>query len=104
MRKGDLSPLLHSRIVCSGSTLQVTSQLVAIDCRSVRQELTNYTEGDLTPALRAKIDEHLQGCPDCRAMYDGTRNVIVLLGGKDILQLPQGFSQRLRNRLLAQTR
>jgi len=46
----------------------------------------------------------LQGCPDCRAMYDGTRNVIVLLGGKDILQLPQGFSQRLRNRLLAQTR
>ena len=84
--------------------MQVTSQLVAIDCRAVRQELTNYMEGDLSPALRTVIDKHLRACAHCHALYDGSRNVALLLGGNNVFQLPRGFSQRLYDRLLTQAR
>jgi len=84
--------------------LQVTSQLVAIDCRAVRQDLVNYMEGDFPPALRAKIDEHLHACSQCAALYAGSSNIALLLGHQSAFQLPQGFSLRLHDRLQASLR
>src|SRR5438552_14520738 len=57
-------------------------------------------EGDLTPEMRIRIDHHLQNCSHCTAVYDGVRNVVRLLGNKNAIELPQGFSQRLYRRLL----
>jgi len=75
------------------------NQIVEIDCRQVWKELTNYMEGDLTPELRARITRHLEGCKHCTAVYDGTKIVVRLLGDERALELPQGFSQRLYQRL-----
>lgn len=77
-------------------------QIVEIDCREVWQEITNYIEGDLTPEVRGRVDRHLKECPHCRAVYDGSRNVVRLLGGNNVLELPTGFSQRLHRRLSAE--
>ena len=76
-------------------------QVVEIDCREVRKEITNYIESDLTPGMRERIDRHLRECAHCKAVYDGSHNVVRLLGGKNVLELPAGFSQRLHDRLLA---
>jgi anti-sigma factor (TIGR02949 family) len=77
-------------------------QLVEIDCREVWKEITEYIEGDLTPEMRERVDRHLKECPHCKAVYDGSRNVVRLLGGINVLELPTGFSQRLHRRLSAE--
>ena len=75
------------------------SNIVEIDCYQVRRELSDYLEGDVSPELRLRIEEHLQTCDHCRAVYDGLRNIVRLLGDEEVIELPEGFSQRLYNRL-----
>ena len=79
--------------------MQKPTQFVEIDCRQVWKELTNYIEGDLTPEMRDRIAHHLRGCKHCTAIYDGSRNLVRLLGDEKAIELPQGFSQRLYQRL-----
>ena len=74
--------------------------IIEIDCCQVCRELSDYLEGDLTPQLRLRIEEHLQTCDHCRAVYDGLRNIVRLLGDEELIELPEGFSQRLYKRLL----
>jgi len=76
------------------------TSIVEIDCQEVRRELVNYTEGDLTPELAERIEQHLKNCRHCRAVYDGVRNVVTLLGDQTAFALPQGFSQRLYLKLV----
>ena len=59
-------------------------------------------EGDLTPEMRDRITRHLEGCKHCTAIYDGTRNVVRLLGDEKAIELPVGFSERLFDRLVLQ--
>jgi len=75
--------------------------VVEIDCYKVRRELSNYLDVDLTPELRLKIDSHLAGCSHCTAVYDGARNVLTLLADDRLVEVPEGFSRRLHERLLA---
>jgi putative zinc finger protein len=72
-----------------------------LTCAEVLRELSNYMDAEVTEELRARIDRHVRGCPGCRALYDGLRNVIVLAGGGEVIALPAGFSERLRRRLAA---
>jgi hypothetical protein len=75
--------------------------VIEIDCYQVRRELSDYLERDLTPQLRLRIEDHLQSCDQCTAVYDGMRNVVRLLGDKELIELPEGFSQHLYKRLFA---
>ncbi len=80
------------------------TQTVEIDCRQVWQEFTHYLEGDVPPELRDRILRHLDTCKRCTAIHDGTRNIVRLLGDGKAIQLPQGFSERLFDRLLRDPR
>jgi predicted anti-sigma-YlaC factor YlaD len=71
-----------------------------ISCRQVREELTNYMEGDITPELRERVESHLAACSGCRVYYDNVRQVIRILGETEPIELPAGFSQRLYSRLM----
>jgi putative zinc finger protein len=75
------------------------SRMVEIDCAQVRRELSDYLEGDLTPELRIRIENHLGKCRHCTAVYDGMKNVVQLLGDEEAIELPKGFSERLYRRL-----
>ena len=72
---------------------------IEISCLEVWREISNYLEGDIDPELRRRIEEHVKVCEHCTAILDGTRNVIRLVADGDILQMPAGFSERLRKRL-----
>src|SRR5271165_2909965 len=87
------------RISPLGANCATVTQLLEIDCRRVWRELVNYTEGDLTPEMRDRITRHLQSCKHCTAVYDGSRNIVRLLGDKNAVELPPGFSRRLYERL-----
>ena len=74
-----------------------------LTCAEVLRELSNYIDEDVTPTLRQRIDAHVRICGGCRAIYDGVRNVITLVGEFETIELPQGFSQRLRQKVSGTT-
>ena len=72
---------------------------MVVKCEEVWREVSNYLDGDVSPDLRAAIDEHVRGCKGCTAVLDGTRNVVQLYGDERMLEVPLGFSHRLHRRL-----
>jgi len=74
-------------------------RFIEIECSQVRRVLSDYLEDDLAPELRVRIEEHLQDCDHCKAVHDGLRNIVLLLGDEEIIELPKGFSRRLYRRL-----
>jgi hypothetical protein len=89
------------RISSSGEDYVVlkSSVILEISCRAIREELTNYLEGDVTTELKTRIESHLARCTRCRVYYDSIRQVIHTLGKAEMIELPAGFSQRLYSRV-----
>src|SRR5258708_33546742 len=78
-----------------------------LKCEHVWNEISNYIEGDIEPALRSAMDAHFQTCQHCRSVLEGTRNVIALYSDERMIdeqtiEVPAGFGRRLEKRL-AQT-
>jgi hypothetical protein len=72
---------------------------VVIDCRHVWKEISNYIDDTVDADLRARMEAHFKGCHHCSAILDGTRNVIKLVGDDRVFDVPQGFGERLKQRL-----
>jgi len=72
---------------------------MVVACEQVWREVSNYLEGDIAPELRTAIDEHSRTCPRCRAVLEGTRNVVQIYGDERMVELPLGFSHRLHRKL-----
>lgn len=77
---------------------------MVVNCEHVWQEISNYLEDDVTPELRAAMDEHFRQCKHCTAVLEGTRNVLHLYGDGRLFELPMGFGWRLRRKLNASMR
>jgi anti-sigma factor (TIGR02949 family) len=73
--------------------------ILEISCLDVWREISNFLEGEVSPEMRRRIEEHLKVCDHCTAIYDGTRNVIRLVADGETYELPTGFGDRLRQRL-----
>jgi len=73
---------------------------MVVSCEHVWDEISNYVDGEVDTALRAAMEEHFKGCKHCTAVLDGTRNVVQLYGDDRLFELPAGFSQRLRRRIV----
>lgn len=71
----------------------------SVNCELVWREISNYLEGEVTPELRAAMDNHFHTCQRCRSVLEGTRNVIALYGDERMIEMPVGFSSRLEKRL-----
>ena len=74
-------------------------KVIEISCLEVWREISNYIDGDIDAELRARMEAHFKVCAHCNAVLDGTRNVVKLVGDGVVFQLPEGFSQRLYNRI-----
>ncbi len=72
---------------------------MVVNCEHVWSEVSNYLDDEVTPELRAAMEEHLRGCKHCSAVIAGTRNVIQLYGDQRLLEVPGGFSERMEQRL-----
>jgi hypothetical protein len=74
-------------------------KVIEISCVEVWREISNYIEGDLDPEVRARMEAHFKVCAHCTAVLDGTRNVIKLVADGVEYKMPDGFSQRLYDRI-----
>ena len=77
----------------------MTQSEYEISCRAVLREISNYLEKDVPDELRVRLQAHFQQCDHCRAILDGTGNLLRLVGDGRSFDLPTGFSQRLRQRI-----
>ena len=73
--------------------------MVVLTCDQVQRAVSSYMDADLRPELRLAVEQHVQKCRRCTAIYEGVSNVITLFGGGNVLELPAGFSSRLYQRL-----
>jgi RNA polymerase sigma-70 factor, ECF subfamily len=58
-----------------------------ISCRHVTRQLSGYIDGQLTPEVRAKIDEHLRLCDRCSIVLDTTRKLLYVAGDEKVFEL-----------------
>lgn len=77
---------------------------MVVNCEHVWQAISEYLEGDVSPELRAAMEQHFKECKHCTAVLDGARNVIRLYGDERLFELPAGFAARLQRRLAAAAR
>jgi len=74
-------------------------KVIEISCVEVWRQVSNYLENDVSPDLRERIEAHLRACAHCKAVVDGTKNVVRLITDGVEYELPEGFSQRLYYRI-----
>jgi anti-sigma factor (TIGR02949 family) len=70
-----------------------------LDCKHVWAQVSEYIDGSVTAEMREAIERHLANCRHCSAIYDSTRNILVLVGDERTFEVPTGFGDRLHNRL-----
>jgi anti-sigma factor RsiW len=75
-------------------------RVIEISCLEVWREISNYVDGDIDAELRTRMEAHFKVCAHCKAVVDGTRNVVKLVADGVEYDLPNGFSQRLYNKII----
>ncbi len=73
--------------------------VIEISCLEVWRELSNYVDDDVAPELRARMEAHFKSCAHCKAVLEGTRNVVKLVADGVEYELPSGFSDRLYRKI-----
>jgi anti-sigma factor (TIGR02949 family) len=74
-------------------------RVIEISCLEVWREISNYIDGEIDADLRARMEAHFSVCAHCKAIYDGTKNVVKLVGDGVEYQMPEGFSKRLYEKI-----
>ena len=69
--------------------------MIEISCEEVWREISNYVDNDVKSELRAQMEMHFKACAHCKAVVDGTRNVVKLVADGVEYEVPEGFSKRL---------
>jgi anti-sigma factor RsiW len=73
--------------------------VIEISCLEVWREISNYVDQDVAPELRARMEAHFKSCAHCKAVLDGTRNVVKLVADGVEYEIPRGFSERLYSKI-----
>jgi anti-sigma factor RsiW len=68
-----------------------------VTCREVVELMTDYLDGALSAADRAKFDHHLRGCDGCRAYLTQLRTARMLMGRIATEPVPETLKAELIN-------
>jgi hypothetical protein len=77
---------------------------MGISCEEVCRDISDYIDEDLDPIQRAALDQHFAQCRHCTALLDDMRNVIALYRDERVLAPPDGFHERLYQKLLGKSK
>jgi RNA polymerase sigma-70 factor, ECF subfamily len=59
-----------------------------VNCKQVTDQISNYIDNQLTPELRAKIEEHLRLCDRCAVVVDTVRKLLYVAGDENVFSVP----------------
>ena len=66
-----------------------------VNCETVLEQLSNFIDREIDPALRAEIEAHLKMCRRCTVLHDSLRKVLVIVADERAFEIPLGYSERL---------
>jgi anti-sigma factor RsiW len=70
-------------------------------CRALLGELSEYLDGDLSPARCRDLQRHLDACTCCGELADNLRKAIAICRAEGRRQLPPHVQARARRRIAA---
>ena len=73
--------------------------IVEISCFEVWKRISDFVDDEVEPELKERLEFHFGRCKHCKALLDGTRNVVALIGDEHAFELPPGVSQRITSEL-----
>lgn len=76
---------------------------MGIRCYNAWKAISDHIDGNLDPAHRRALNRHLARCGRCTAVLDSMRNLISLYHDERVFVLPDGFHERLEQRLREMT-
>ena len=70
-------------------------------CPDVVRLFSRYLEGDISPRTCARMEEHLAGCPSCRASCDALREVLQRCRTAPSPEVPPALQEKVRSAIRA---
>jgi hypothetical protein len=74
--------------------------IVEISCFEVWRRISDFVDDDVESDLKERLEFHFGRCKHCKALLDGTRNVVTLIGDEHAFDIPRGASERITSALL----
>jgi anti-sigma factor RsiW len=66
-----------------------------VNCETVLEQLSNFVDGDIGPALRSEIAAHLKMCHRCSVLHDSLRKMLIIVADERVFEIPVGYGERL---------
>jgi len=70
-----------------------------VNCKKAINQITGYLDGNLDEELKKVLEEHLDKCHHCHAVFDTTKKTIELYCDGKIFPLPDDVRTRLHEAL-----
>jgi len=71
-----------------------------MDCKTLRERISDYLDGQLQDAERREIAAHLDACQTCRAEIEAFQKTVDLVRSLPLVPAPEGFADRILQRAL----
>ena len=68
-------------------------------CRALLEQVSRYLDGDLTPAERRAVAQHLRTCPCCQHMADSLKHTVEACHKAGARRLPADVRSRAKARI-----
>jgi anti-sigma factor (TIGR02949 family) len=69
-------------------------------CQTLLQNLSDYIDGELESELCIQLEQHLDGCEDCRIVVNTlTRTIDLYRANSEKIELPEDVRRRLYTNL-----
>ena len=70
-----------------------------LTCKQFLVELNEYLDEDIDAELRAKLEAHVNNCPNCFVIFDTTKRTIQVYKGMEPQKIPGDIHARLMSAL-----
>jgi anti-sigma factor RsiW len=70
-----------------------------LTCKDFLHELSDYLDECTDAEVRAKLEAHIAGCPNCWVIADTTKRTIQIYRGMEPYPIPQEVESRLMKAL-----
>ncbi len=71
-----------------------------MNCEFDKTQINAYIDGELNAEEISIVEEHIESCEECKALYEELKNVREMLSAAEELELPDGYEEEMHQKLL----
>ena len=71
-----------------------------LTCKQFLDELSDYLDEKTDEALRMRLEQHINDCPNCWVICDTTKKTIEIYRDSQLYELPEDLRSRLRSAIM----